>query len=46
MSDRSIFLVVFDLRFPEEKSRVEYWLQSIDSQAKHAPVVVSEKRKK
>lgn len=40
MSERSIYVVVFDLRKPEENSRVEYWLQSIQARAKTAPIIV------
>ena len=29
LSSRTIYVVCFDLRHPENKSRVEFWLQSV-----------------
>eukprot|EP01114_Cavostelium_apophysatum_P022155 TRINITY_DN7922_c0_g2_i4.p1 TRINITY_DN7922_c0_g2~~TRINITY_DN7922_c0_g2_i4.p1 ORF type:complete len:1489 (-),score=439.35 TRINITY_DN7922_c0_g2_i4:127-4593(-) len=40
LSDRSIYIVVFDLRFGEEESRVEFWLQSINARAPNAPILI------
>ena len=40
LSNRCIYVVVFDLRFPEDKSKVEFWLQSVYARAPDAPVLV------
>jgi GTPase SAR1 family protein len=40
LSDHSIFLVVWDLRYEEEKSRVGFWLQSIQARTTSAPVII------
>lgn len=40
LSDHSIFLVVWDLRYEEEKSRVGFWLQSIQARTNSAAVII------
>eukprot|EP01087_Luapelamoeba_hula_P024976 TRINITY_DN9696_c0_g1_i1.p1 TRINITY_DN9696_c0_g1~~TRINITY_DN9696_c0_g1_i1.p1 ORF type:complete len:1325 (+),score=299.28 TRINITY_DN9696_c0_g1_i1:269-4243(+) len=38
LSDRAIYLVVFNLLLPEETNQIEYWLQSINSRIEDAPI--------
>lgn len=40
LSERSIYVVVFDMRYDEENSRVEHWLQSINARAPGTPIIV------
>ncbi|GAM22640.1 hypothetical protein SAMD00019534_058150 [Acytostelium subglobosum LB1] len=40
LSERSIYLVLWDARLPEEESRVEFWLQSIMTHAPRSPVII------
>lgn len=40
LSQRSIFILVWDLRYDEEACKVSYWLQSIRSRTKNCPVVI------
>lgn len=40
LSDQSVFLVVWDLRYEEEDSRVGFWLQSIRARARSPYVII------
>eukprot|EP00026_Physarum_polycephalum_P000314 Phypoly_transcript_00314.p1 GENE.Phypoly_transcript_00314~~Phypoly_transcript_00314.p1 ORF type:complete len:1738 (-),score=158.13 Phypoly_transcript_00314:23-5236(-) len=41
LSQRSLYLVIFDMRHPDEElSRLEYWMQSIRSRTSNSPVVL------
>eukprot|EP00005_Dracoamoeba_jomungandri_P000755 CAMPEP_0174256266 /NCGR_PEP_ID=MMETSP0439-20130205/5520_1 /TAXON_ID=0 /ORGANISM="Stereomyxa ramosa, Strain Chinc5" /LENGTH=1755 /DNA_ID=CAMNT_0015338793 /DNA_START=1 /DNA_END=5268 /DNA_ORIENTATION=+ len=41
LSTRGIYLIVFNLEQPEEEnSRIQYWLQSIHTRARGAPVIL------
>ena len=40
LSDNAVFLLVWDLRFDEESSRVGFWLQSIKTRAKSASIIL------
>eukprot|EP01133_Synstelium_polycarpum_P001517 gene1517-1772_t len=40
LSERSIYIVVWNLLLAEEDSRVEFWLQSITTRTKDAPIII------
>lgn len=40
LSDQAVFLVVWDLRYEEDVSHVGFWLQSIQSRARNASVII------
>ena len=40
LSTTAIYLIIFDLRFHFEQSRVEFWLNSVASRASNAPVIL------
>eukprot|EP01113_Clastostelium_recurvatum_P022441 TRINITY_DN2678_c0_g1_i3.p1 TRINITY_DN2678_c0_g1~~TRINITY_DN2678_c0_g1_i3.p1 ORF type:complete len:2207 (+),score=796.21 TRINITY_DN2678_c0_g1_i3:224-6844(+) len=40
LSQRSLYIIVFNMMLGDETSRLEYWLQSIKVAAKTAPVVI------
>ena len=40
LSDRAVYLLVWNMAKAEEDSRVEYWLKSIETRAPKAPVIL------
>jgi Leucine-rich repeat (LRR) protein/GTPase SAR1 family protein len=40
LSEHSIYLLCWNMTEPEEKSRIEYWLRSISTTAKSAPIII------
>ena len=40
LSSKAIYLIVWDLRYPVENARVEFWLNSVESKASNAPVIL------
>lgn len=40
LSNRAIYLVVWSMQSSEDQQRVAYWLQSIQSRAQKAPVLL------
>lgn len=40
LSQRSIYLLVWDLRYEDEECKVSYWLQSIRSRTNNSPVII------
>ncbi|PRP80501.1 hypothetical protein PROFUN_11723 [Planoprotostelium fungivorum] len=40
LSQRSIYVLVFDLRYPEDDSRLEFWLYSIKVRSPNVPVII------
>lgn len=40
LSDRSVYMVAWSLKAPMEQQRVRYWLQSIQSRAPKAPIIL------
>ena len=40
ISSRAIYVVVFDLRYGEDQSKVDFWLNSVASRARKAPVLL------
>eukprot|EP01132_Coremiostelium_polycephalum_P001332 gene1332-1678_t len=40
LTDTALYIVVWDLCFPEINSRVEFWLHSIRSKAESAPIIL------
>ncbi|KAF2071594.1 hypothetical protein CYY_007084 [Polysphondylium violaceum] len=40
LSERSVYIVAWNLCLAEEESRVEFWLQSISTRAKDAPIII------
>jgi len=40
LSERSVYIVAWNLCLAEEESRVEFWLQSITTRAKDAPIII------
>ena len=40
LSDRALYIVVYNMAKKEEDSRVEYWLKSINARAPDAPVLI------
>ncbi|KAK5576072.1 hypothetical protein RB653_007210 [Dictyostelium firmibasis] len=40
LSERSVYIVAWNCALAEEESRVEFWLQSITTRAKDAPIII------
>lgn len=40
LSQRSLYLLVWDLRYEDEECKVSYWLQSIRSRTNNSPVII------
>ena len=40
LSERAVYLLVWNISRSEEESRVEYWLKSIYARAKNAPIII------
>ena len=40
LSERSVYIIVWNIAKAEEESRIEYWLNSIKSRAKSAPIII------
>eukprot|EP01117_Protostelium_nocturnum_P011694 TRINITY_DN4256_c3_g1_i11.p1 TRINITY_DN4256_c3_g1~~TRINITY_DN4256_c3_g1_i11.p1 ORF type:complete len:1743 (-),score=580.06 TRINITY_DN4256_c3_g1_i11:39-5267(-) len=40
LSQRSIYILAFDLRYPEEESRVEFWLWTISTKSPQSPLII------
>ena len=40
LSERAVYLLVWNMSKAEEDSRVEYWLKSIYARAKNAPIII------
>eukprot|EP01103_Thecamoeba_quadrilineata_P004097 TRINITY_DN1381_c3_g1_i1.p1 TRINITY_DN1381_c3_g1~~TRINITY_DN1381_c3_g1_i1.p1 ORF type:complete len:1903 (+),score=318.22 TRINITY_DN1381_c3_g1_i1:778-5709(+) len=41
LTPRSVYLLVFNMALPEEDSRIEYWLQMIQTRAPDCPIVLA-----
>ena len=40
LSQRAIYILVFNLLEPEETNQIEYWLQSINSRTENSPIIM------
>ena len=40
ISSKAIYLIIWDLRYPTEEARVSFWLNSVESKAANAPVIL------
>lgn len=40
LSSKAIYLIIWDLRYPAEDARVGFWLNSVESRASNAPVIL------
>ncbi|KYR02814.1 leucine-rich repeat-containing protein (LRR) [Tieghemostelium lacteum] len=40
LSERSVYIIAWNIILAEEESRVEFWLQSITSRAKDVPIII------
>jgi serine/threonine protein kinase/GTPase SAR1 family protein len=40
LSQRSLYILVWDLRYEDEECKVSYWLQSIRSRTNNSPVII------